>query len=208
MNAIQDNAMTIDPALRSFVITMTDAPWSSPKARAAGMRKLEAAQLGSLGKLDSIKFVQKLAEQTIRRLLPPILRQIGWDGVAKRCEQEGTEEAAEAAAYVAANSTWAAAEVANVAFFARLAAYAACNAARAAANAARVARAAADATYAACNAAANAAAYAADYADIATEAADAANAARDGVLTLMCDICIDILREMEAPGIALMDQVC
>jgi len=119
------------------------------------MRKLAVAQLGSLGKLDSTKFVQNLAEQTIRRLLPPVLRQIGLNDAAERCEREGTREAANAARNAAS-----------------LAAYAAHNASNATVEAARD------------------------------------DAARDGVLTLMCDICVDVLREMKAPGIALMDQVC
>lgn len=181
-----DDPNCVDPPLRLFVITHNDAPWSSPKARAEGMRELAVAQLGSLGKLDSIQFVQKLAEQTIRRLLPPILRQVGLNDAADRCEQEGTQKAANAA-YTAAN----AAIAANAAYTAR---YAACSA-RYAAYAADAARLAPEAAHSAALAARNAAFVA------------EANA-RDGVLTLMCDICIDVLREMGAPGIALMDQVC
>src|SRR5690606_9943883 len=92
-----DDPNCVDPPLRLFVITHNDSPWSSPAARAEGMRKLAVAQLGSLGKLDSTKFVQNLAEQTIRRLLPPVLRQIGLNDAAERCEREGTREAANAA---------------------------------------------------------------------------------------------------------------
>src|SRR5690606_33555053 len=92
-----DDPKCVDPPLHLFVITHNDSSWSSPKARAEGMRKLAVAQLGSLGQIDSIQFVQRLAEQTIRRLLPPMLRQIGLHDVADRCEQEGTEQAPEAA---------------------------------------------------------------------------------------------------------------
>src|SRR5690606_8230237 len=197
-----DDSKCVDPALREFVIVLDEASWSSPAARATGMRKLAVAQLGSLGQIDSIKFVQQLAEQTIRRLLPPMLRQIGLDNAANRCEQEGTPEAAyaardaayAAAGYGAARASPRVAEAAARAFHSASNADADTAYATYAPTAvAWASNAVADAAYAAGDAAAN---------------ASARHAARDGVLTFMCDICIDILRDMRAPGITLMDQVC
>src|SRR5690606_26021496 len=120
-----DDSKCVDPALREFVIALDGSSWSSPTARATGMRKLAVAQLGSLGKLDSIRFTQKLAEQTIRRLLPPILRQVGLNDAADRCEKEGTEVAAYAARDAAVGAARVAADLAAAAARAALAALAA-----------------------------------------------------------------------------------
>jgi hypothetical protein len=111
-------------------------------------------------------WAKRVAERTIREVLPIALRAAGLDAEAERCEREGTREAANAAHANAANAAHANAAHANAAH-ANAAAYAA-NAAHA--NAAH-ANAAAYAAYA------FAAAYANAYANAVAYAAAAANAA-------------------------------
>jgi hypothetical protein len=82
------------PAVRAYKIALNDALWSSPRARAAGMRNLLYAQIGTSGVLDEVRFVQRLAELTVRRLLPPVLRAAGLNTVALQCENDGSHKAA------------------------------------------------------------------------------------------------------------------
>jgi len=49
--------------------------------------------------------------------------------------------------------------------------------------------------------AANVAAYAAD-------AADTANVDRDSIYTIAAECCIEVLRELNQPGVKLMDKLC
>lgn len=44
-----DNPPCVGVAVRAFKIRLNDSGWSSPEARAKGMRKLAIAQLGSDG---------------------------------------------------------------------------------------------------------------------------------------------------------------
>jgi hypothetical protein len=177
---LTDTPSCVDSAVRDFCVSLNDKRWSSPKARADGMRDLAFAQLGTAGAIDRKKFRSKLVELTIRRVLPVALRAFQLEVEAKRCEDEGTREAAHAA-YAAAADAYAAASAA-----ARAAAHAA---ARAAADAA--ARAAAHAADAA--AYAYAYAYAADAA--AYDAADAAyDAAGDRVLALSAACAAEAIR--------------
>ena len=178
-----DDSKCTDKAVRQFRIGLNDSKWSSPAARTKGMMRLAVAGTGSAGAIDSVAFATKLAEGTIRRLLPKILREIGLNAEADRCEQEGTEGSARAAS--AAAST------------------AAADAARSASYAAE----AASAARAAASYAASAASYAADYAagyadDSASYAASAASAASyaDAALQLAAEIAVDVLIELGAPG--------
>jgi hypothetical protein len=181
-----DRPTCVGFAVRAFKIRLNDSRWSSPEARAKGMRKLAIAQLGS-DAIDQKEFKRIVAEQTIRRIVPIALRAAAkrvpahadrLEAAAARCEAEGDRKAAEAARSVAR------------------AAYAAAYAyAAAAADAAAYAAAAADAAaYAA--AAADAAAYAAAYA--------AAAAARDSVLTRSAEIGLAALVELKSPGCAYL----
>jgi hypothetical protein len=151
------------------------------------MRRLAIAQLGSAGVVDDKEFARRVAEVAIRLSVPLALRaaaSLQKDehhkgallDAAIRCETEGTEQAADAAAYAAYAADAAA----------RAAAYAADAAAYAAAYAA--ARAAAYAAYAA-------AAYAADAARAAARAA-----ARDKALADFAEAVVQVLIEMKAPG--------
>jgi hypothetical protein len=201
-----DDPGCVSETLRALKIRLNDSRWSSPQARAQGLRRLAVAQLGSAGELDDQEFRRRVVEMTIRRMVPIALRAAAkrvpkhaddLEAAAVRCEQEGTLEAARQART--------AADAANAA---------AANAAAADADAAAYAAYAADAyaAYAAYDAAydaANAAAAAAAAADAAAYAADAANAARtrDRVLADYSEHVVQILIAMGAPGCQWLDLV-
>jgi hypothetical protein len=179
-----DEPSCVEPVIRSYKIALNDKEWSSPEARAKGMYDLGIAQLGSAGTVDPKAFVTRLAELHIRELVPAVFREVlskhpKCMEAADRCEKEGTREAAYAA-YAAANA------YAN--------AYAADYAASAASSAADYASSAADYAYAA-----------ADYAYAASAAAYAQG--KDKYLLLSATICLRVLRELNAPGVALLDQL-
>jgi len=94
------------PDAARFAIRLNDARWSSPAARAAGLHDLGLALLGTAD-LDPQAFVTRLAEGTIRRVLPIALRAAKLDAAADRCEREGTRDSA-TAAYAATAATYAA----------------------------------------------------------------------------------------------------
>ena len=101
-----DDPGCVAVAVRSFKITLNDSRWSSEKARAEGLRDLGLAQLGSLGVVNDAEFSKRLAEQTIRVLIPKLFRQIfaggkNLEAAALRCEKEGTSDAASDAARAA-----------------------------------------------------------------------------------------------------------
>jgi len=102
-----DDPGCVAPSVRSFKIALNDKNWSTPEARAAGLRDLGLAQLGSLGVVDNAQFPKLLAEKVIRVLIPDLYRKIFKDNptllaAALRCEQEGTYDAAHAASTAAA----------------------------------------------------------------------------------------------------------
>jgi hypothetical protein len=135
-----DDPGCVSEAVRRFKICLNDSPWSSPTARAAGLRDLGLAQLGSLGAVLDDEFTERITGKTIRVLIPMLFREIFTDKkcleAADRCEREGTKEAADAAR-VAADAADAAAYAAYAAdAAARVAADAAAYAARVAADAA------------------------------------------------------------------------
>jgi len=203
-----DGPSCVEPAVRAGKIRLNDARgWSSNQARAKGLRSVAIAQLGSLGVVDPKRYVTRLAELTIRQIVPIAVRAAAKRNpkhgeallaAALRCEQEGTRESCIAARDVARNArdAAAAAYAASADAAAAAAAYAADAAAAAAAYAAAAYAASADA-------AADAAAYAAAYADAAAAAAAyaaAAAAERDRVLSLMADLMVQALRECGSPG--------
>jgi hypothetical protein len=186
-----DDPACVSMAVRTFKIVLNDKKWTSPRARAKGLRKVAIAQLGSYGHIDDDKFVMRLVELTIRQIVPIAMRALlgaaslsahhaAIRAVADRCEREGSREAAMAARKIG----------------------------RAAADAADAAdaAAAADAAYAAARAA-DAAAYAAYAAYAADAAADAAAARRDEILGISADLAVQVLRELNCPGIKLMDKL-
>jgi len=180
-----DDPGCVTQSLRRLKIRLNDARWSSNQARAAGLRRLAIAQLGSAGVLDERKFVRGVAEMTIRRMVPIALRAASklnprnadaLEAAAVRCEREGTVESARAA---------------------RTDAYAA-----AADAAAAYAAAAYD------DAAAAADAYAAAaYDAVAAAAAAAADAERDRILSQFAEWVVEILIDLKAPGCQFLDEL-
>jgi hypothetical protein len=109
-----DKPSCVTSSVRAFKICLNDANWSSAEARAKGLRAVGIAQLGSKGTVDDIAFSTRIAELTIRILLPRLLRDLVKTpealAAALRCEQEGTQAAAESAAESAARSAGSAAD--------------------------------------------------------------------------------------------------
>jgi trimeric autotransporter adhesin len=162
------------PTAAAFAIGLNDARWSSLTARASGMHNLGLALLGTAD-LDGATFVKRLAEGTIRRVLPIALRAAGLTEHADRCEREGTRASAASAA--------AAVTVASAAAYAS-----------AAASDDSAASGADSAAYAAAYAA-----YAVDAADAADAAAYASTADAvdaDHVLRVSAALATEILTEM------------
>ncbi len=180
-----DDPKCVAKAVRSFKIGLNDKKWSSPEARAKGLRDLGLAQLGSLGVVNDKEFVVRLAKKLIQIILPKMVRQCFASNVevmraADVCEVEGSQHSAIALRNILRSTA---------AYAAAAAAYAAA----AAADAAYAAAADADAAYAY---AAYAYAYAADA---------AAPSIRDEYLTLAAQIALDVLRELNSPGIQLLE---
>jgi hypothetical protein len=186
-----DDPECVARSVRAFKIRLNDSNWSSPEARAKGLRELGIAQIGSRGVVDEKEFAKRLSEQTVRQIIPALFREV-FPGnkelleAALRCENEGTRVAADAAALAAhaADATASAADAADAAAWA----------ADATASAADAADAATDATASAADAA-DAAAWAASAADAATDATK-----EDKYLILSATIALQILKDMKSPG--------
>jgi hypothetical protein len=183
----------VTESIAVFKRGLNDCGWSSNEARAAGLRDLGIAQIGSKGVITDMAFSTLLAERMIRHFIPALFRDVFKDephclAAADECERVGSRDAASAASYAASCAARDAASAASYA--ARDASYAA----RAASYAAR------DASYAA--RAASYAARAASYA--ARDASDAARAAsyaaRDKYLLLSASIALQVLRDLKSPG--------
>ncbi len=176
-----DDPACVSRALRSLKIRLNDSNWSSNQARAKGLRRLALIQLGSAGALDDKEFVRRVAELAIRKSVPEALR------AAASIQKDAHRASAlrDAADRCEKEGTKAANAAANAAAYAANAADAAAYAAAAAAYAAN---------------AADAAAYAAANAAYAANAADAA-AARDKSLASFCEAVVQILIEMNVPGV-------
>ena len=171
-----DDPQCVARAVRSFKIRLNDSRWSSPQARAIGMRDLGLAQLGSLGTIDNGVFRRAVAKKTIQRVIPALFRDLYSNNqevlkAAKKCELEGTSESALAIKKYA------------VGYAAAAAAYAAAAAAYAA----------------------DAADYAAYAADAAAYAADAPKNG-DKYLILSAKLALETLKELNSPGIRLLSQ--
>jgi hypothetical protein len=194
-----DNPSCVAPALRSLKISLNDRNWSSNTARAAGMRRLAIAQLGSAGVLDEKEFARRVADYTIRTTVPRAMRiaasvikdakhKAAMIAAALECEQKGDRASAQEARKAASAAAASAA----------VAAYAA--SAASAADAADIASAddASDASDAAYAASADA------YAAYAASADDAAKK-RDEELATFAEGIVQILIAMNAPGCAFLD---
>lgn len=69
-----DRPECVDEAVIEFSIKLNDCPWSSPKKRAAGLRRFALAQLGSAGTIKGGEFTRAMVEHLIRRVLPISMR--------------------------------------------------------------------------------------------------------------------------------------
>jgi hypothetical protein len=175
-----DDPQCVAKSVRAFKMGLNDSHWSNEIARAKGLRDLGLAQLGSLGIIDDVEFSVRLSTETIRVLLPDLIRLVmpHLEMLAVECEKFPTKESAlkvKDAAYTA--------------YTANAAVNAAAYAADAAANAAYAAYAA--------YAAANAVVYA---------AANAAYAAKnmDYYLILSANLALKILKDLKSPGCKLL----
>jgi len=135
-----DDPKCVAAAVRTFKIALNDKTWPSPQARANGLRKLGIAQVGSLGVVNDVEFVKRLAEKTTRVLIPRLFRELAknrqdWLDAADRCEKEGTRESALGAQKVAQKYSAYAASAAAAAAYADAASAAASAAAASAAAA-------------------------------------------------------------------------
>lgn len=183
-----DDPPCVSRAVRAVKIRLNDIRWSSDAARASGLKKLAIAQLGSAGVIDDSAFSVRLAELTIRRLLPRVLRLAGLNAEAARCEAEGTHAAADAAARVAA----------------RYDRFDAVNCAATSAASAAYAASVSAVDYtasAAADHAADAADHAAYAAAIAAFASFDTDVVADKELSFFADLVLEVLTEMNAPGI-------
>ena len=100
--------------VRSLKIHLNDSKWSSNKSRAKGMLRLSVAQLGS-DQIDQIEFRKLVQKMTIQKFLPLILRHVGLNAEADRCEAEGTAKSAYAAYNAARDAAGYAYNAANTA---------------------------------------------------------------------------------------------
>ena len=192
MRLNSDNPPSVGGGVMSFIITLNDANWPNAFERAAGMRKLAIAQLGS-DTLNQFKFAHRLREKTIRVLVPALFREVFKDNeacleAAKVCENcADIEEGAQA---TSAASTTALAQLANVTGYdmspARAANEAACATTRdftRSLGIEGVTRASNWGVYA---------------------AARAAEVAGNKYLILSAELCFQVLDEMDSPGAVWM----
>lgn len=103
-----DDPQCVSPALRSFVVHLNDVAWSSNAARAAGIRRLAIAQLGTKGTLDSKVFISRMIDLINRVYVPMTIRSVArfhpsptmagkLKAAAHRCVEDGNYDAAYAA---------------------------------------------------------------------------------------------------------------
>jgi hypothetical protein len=208
-----DDPQCVSHALRSLKIRLNDSSWSSKAARAAGMRRLAVAQLGSKGELNDVEFAKRVATMAIRKSVPIALRaaasiqkesnhKAALLAAVDRCEKEGTRESALNAKRIAAHDD-AASYAYDAASYAAYAVDAAEHAAAVASYASYAAEHAAVVASYASYADASYASYAAEHAAVVASyasAADAKKIARDTVLAEFAEDVVQILIEMKAPG--------
>jgi hypothetical protein len=196
-----DDPACVSRAVRSLKISLNDRAWSSAGARAKGMRRLAIAQLGSAGTIDDTEFAKRVAEMTVRKMVPIAMKAAA--SVQTNAEHRDALIAAanlceavdKGGASAARGAACAAAADASSASAAR-----ACAAAYAAASAsASAAASASSSSYAA--AATVACTYAVATAAHVASAADAC----DGTLSDFAECVVQILIEMRAPGCEWLD---
>ncbi len=83
-------------AVRLYARALNGAAWESDAARSEGLRELGYLLPGTEA-IDDAVFAAKIAELTVRRVLPIVLRAAGLYKSESQCEAEGTREAARSA---------------------------------------------------------------------------------------------------------------
>lgn len=68
----EDQPKCVTKEIINFKIELNDSYWSSPKARAKGLRDLGLAQLGSRGVITGSQFTKAFKEEAQKELLPAI----------------------------------------------------------------------------------------------------------------------------------------
>jgi len=220
-----DNPPCVAPAARAVTIVLNDCAWSSPEARAKGMRRLAIAQLGSAGHLGELAFARRLVDYAIRVSVPSALRaaaalhddaehKVALIAAAERCERvamatapdtvSAAVEVAETAADASDDNTEASYAARDAAEYAARAAEFVARGAEYAALAAEYADLAEIAAEAAAEAAAWAAEAAAEYAAQA-ETKATARTAYDEFLSTYAEAVVQILIDMGAPGCQWLD---
>ena len=175
-----DKPTCVGAVVRRYKININDGPWSSDKARTAGLRRVAIAQLGS-DQIDQKEFSKLVSLGVIQKILPIILRDCAKAIPAHANKLEASAVACEAAKTLDAAS------------------YAASYAARAARAASAESYAASDAASAASDAA-SAASYAASAASYAASAARA-----DKILSLAAEIAVQALITLKTEGSKWLD---
>jgi len=117
IRTITDEATCVAARVRRFAIRLNDRNWSANEARAEGMRALGHALIGSAG-IDEQAWADQLGRRYIVKALPEILTALSklkyyapdaeaLLSAARRCQEEGTRDAARFARHVgyAARST-------------------------------------------------------------------------------------------------------
>lgn len=95
-----DDPGCVATSLRILKTRLNDAPWSSPTARARGLRRLALAQLGSKRVLDENEFIRRTVRLAITKQVPAAVRALarlhpdpmhlaGLAMAAERCERDG-----------------------------------------------------------------------------------------------------------------------
>jgi hypothetical protein len=176
-----DDPGCVSRAIRAFKISLNDKTWSSPRARAAGLRDLGIAQLGSKGIIADTDFVTRFQEKAIRIFIPAVFREFFPENkicleAALRCETEASIDAVEAAAS-AADSI---ADKSATRYFARVA----FDASKRIAQASIV--------------------FPEEAADAFTRIA--AYLAEDKYLILLANLALEVLRELKSPGVTLLEK--
>jgi hypothetical protein len=95
-----DEAPCVHPTDRALLIEMNDLFRGSHLERAELMLPIALRSLDTAGKDRSV-WVKHVEEQTVRRILPKVLRKVGLSEEADRCEIEGSKESARAAVVLA-----------------------------------------------------------------------------------------------------------
>ncbi len=110
-----DDPGCVSVALRDLKIKLNDAHWSSDQARAAGLRRLAIAQLGTKDTLDEAEFARRVALVATKTTVADCLDQVGLSDHAQACRNATDLKSAQSAAAAARAAAWAAAAWAAVA---------------------------------------------------------------------------------------------